>query len=67
VAEAQALGEMILAMTDEAITQDVDGASQMGEASGKLAATITLDRKKIIDLILRYTGLIRHSTVYLHL
>jgi len=66
VAEAQSLGEMILAMTDEAITQDVDGASQMGEASGKLAATITLDRKKIIDLILRYTGLIRQSTVYLH-
>ena len=46
VAEAQALGEMIQAMTDEGIVQDVEGASQMGEASSKLAATEMLDRKK---------------------
>ena len=46
MAEAQTLGEMILAMTDEGIAQVVEGASQMGEASGKLAAAETLDRKE---------------------
>ena len=46
VAEAQALGNMIHAMNDEDIAQVVEGASQMGEVSNKLAAAETLNKKK---------------------